>query len=231
MPRRQRQLMEGQNKRQRRYSKTARYKRPVTNRMIIGRTLGFPPIMKFKHAYSETASFVVSNVGLSHLQWRANGMYDPDITFTGHQPMFYDNMAAIYNHWVVIGSKIKVKIVPTTNINDPATFVLWNNDDGIVQQTNINAILESRPNDNILMPGDDASVGVLTTNFSAKKSYGASVIANANLRGTTSSDPSEQKVYTLTGTSYSSSTAQEYKIQVDIEYIATWFEPRDQRLN
>lgn len=40
--------------------------------------------------------------------YRCNGMYDPDLTGGGHQPMYYDEMYALYAHHTVIGSKITV---------------------------------------------------------------------------------------------------------------------------
>lgn len=41
----------------------------------------------------------------------ANGVYDPDITGTGHQPYGYDQWSTFYPTWIVLGSKIRVKMV------------------------------------------------------------------------------------------------------------------------
>jgi hypothetical protein len=38
----------------------------------------------------------------------ANGLYDPDITSTGHQPRGFDQLMAMYDHYVVISSAIRV---------------------------------------------------------------------------------------------------------------------------
>jgi hypothetical protein len=46
----------------------------------------------------------------------ANGMYDPDITSTGHQPMGYDQMVVFYQHYCVTASKITV--IFQNNISD-----------------------------------------------------------------------------------------------------------------
>ncbi len=37
----------------------------------------------------------------------ANGIFDPDITLTGHQPRGFDEIIALFNHWVVLSSTIK----------------------------------------------------------------------------------------------------------------------------
>lgn len=37
-----------------------------------------------------------------------NGLYDPNITGTGHQPRGFDQLMALYDHYVVIGARITV---------------------------------------------------------------------------------------------------------------------------
>lgn len=53
-------------------------------------------------------------------QFGANGLYDPDITGTGHQPMYFDNYAALYRQYRVTRSKISVTVV-NTSVNTATT--------------------------------------------------------------------------------------------------------------
>jgi len=39
----------------------------------------------------------------------ANGLYDPDITSTGHQPMGFDQLMTFFQHYTVLNSSIKVE--------------------------------------------------------------------------------------------------------------------------
>lgn len=42
--------------------------------------------------------------------FRANSIYDPNLTGLGHQPMGHDQMALLYAKYIVLGSRITVKI-------------------------------------------------------------------------------------------------------------------------
>lgn len=42
-----------------------------------------------------------------------NSIFDPDVTGTGHQPRYYDQLAGIYDFYRVLGCKIKVNYIPT----------------------------------------------------------------------------------------------------------------------
>ena len=49
--------------------------------------------------------------GSNTWQFSGNSLYDPDVTSTGHQPMFFDNFMAVYNRYRVNYSQITVTVV------------------------------------------------------------------------------------------------------------------------
>lgn len=49
-----------------------------------------------------TTTTVVYNV------FRLNSLYDPDYTNVGHQPRGFDNFAAMYSNYIVLGAKVEV---------------------------------------------------------------------------------------------------------------------------
>jgi len=51
-------------------------------------------------------------------QFSVNGMYDPDITNVGHQPMYFDNYAAAYNKY-----RVNFAIITATVINHSVNTV------------------------------------------------------------------------------------------------------------
>jgi hypothetical protein len=54
---------------------------------------------------------------ITNYQFRLNSLYDPDLTSTGHQPMGYDQLTALYNQWVVTRCRVIVNAIMLT---DPA---------------------------------------------------------------------------------------------------------------
>lgn len=59
----------------------------------------------------DPASNALTTINGSIWQYRANSVFDPDYTGVGHQPMYFDNLAAIYQNYRVLGCKITVTVV------------------------------------------------------------------------------------------------------------------------
>jgi len=86
-------------------------------RMIPGLTplmYGFPKSIITKLRYCDFHQFTATSGALQKKAYAANGIYDPDITDAGHQPLFFDNFASIYNNYVVLGAKITITFIART---------------------------------------------------------------------------------------------------------------------
>lgn len=68
----------------------------------------FPASMVTKHRYCETVALDAAIAVPAYYVFSCNGLYDPNITSTGHQPLGFDEMSALYDHYTVLGSKITV---------------------------------------------------------------------------------------------------------------------------
>lgn len=66
--------------------------------------------------YSETITLGTSAVGTGDQYiFSANGTYDPNITSTGNQPRGWDQLIALYDHFIVTRSKLECWVVQTDN--------------------------------------------------------------------------------------------------------------------
>jgi hypothetical protein len=50
--------------------------------------------------------------GVANQNFRLNSLNDPDYTGGGHQPRFFDQLAALYQYYTVVGVTFKVTFVP-----------------------------------------------------------------------------------------------------------------------
>ncbi len=56
--------------------------------------------------YFDIADIGTSSGSLGQWVFRANSVFDPDFTFTGHQPMLYDQIAPMYQFYKVVAVKV-----------------------------------------------------------------------------------------------------------------------------
>lgn len=189
--------------------------------------LGFPKQMTMTHRYCARGQLQTGASGvLASVSYRCNGMYDPDYSGTGHQPYYFDQISAVYNHWTVIGSKITIRVAKSdANVNSPIIIGCMINDDGTVTP-NIDGLCE-HPSSTHRVLGYGNPATTFIKKWSAKKTFGGSVLSNPNLQGSASADPTEQSMFTIFINSEPSVVATSVTIDVTIDYIAVWSELKD----
>lgn len=101
-------------RRPRRRNPTRTRRRVYTRRRrpYPGRTMpGFPTTRVVKMRYVTNIEINPGIAQLASHQFRANSIFDPDVTLIGHQPLGYDQWSQFYQNYTVIGSKINAKFV------------------------------------------------------------------------------------------------------------------------
>ncbi len=84
--------------------------RPPTETLV-----GFPQVTKTTLKYHEGVLLDPTAGQFKTYLYKCNGLYDPNYTGTGHQPMGYDQLASVYSHYCVTASRIKL-----TQLTSPA---------------------------------------------------------------------------------------------------------------
>jgi len=189
---------------------------------------GFPNRLTMKHRYCENILLDGSVGALATYNFSCNGLFDPNVTGTGHQPMYFDNCTGVYNHYTVIGSIIRISasfgVGATYN---PCAVGIMINDDTTVTPTSAIAIIEqSRTTNKAIVTAPGVPVTV-TNKWSAKGSFGGSILGNDLLQGNASGNPTEQQFYTIFAQTIIPSSNAVVCVQVEIEYIAVWDELKD----
>lgn len=202
-------------------------KKQVRNRTSVPVGLGFPKRMVMTHKYVDQFTL---NTGVNgqtqYYHINCNSLYDPNSSGAGHQPLYFDQMSAIYDHYTVIGSKIRIRAVKTDNTTSAPTFVgLYINDDTTVVPSFFGGMEQSSARHKVLTVA--APMAYIISKWSAKKTFGGSVLGNDNLQGNNSSNPAEISAWTIYVDS--SLNVQQTNVSFDIEvtYIAVWDELKD----
>jgi len=73
--------------------------------------LGFPDRLVVKLKYTDQYSF--SGAAPAAQVWRVNSLFDPDLTGTGHQPRYFDQLSAVYGQYCVKRFAVKLTCINT----------------------------------------------------------------------------------------------------------------------
>lgn len=189
--------------------------------------LGFPSKIKTKLKYTGFLPRTSTTGTIDDYVFSLNGLYDTDITGGGHQPMYFDQFMAIYNHYTVIGSKIKLTAAALQSNTVPAVCCLWPNDDSTITPGGVNARVEQSGNKHILVGSTGDSVREMTLGFSAKKVFGGDPLAQEKLQGDASNNPSDGYFAVVSTVAADGVSTVSVTYQVDLEYIVVFDELKD----
>jgi len=84
---------------------------------------GFPDELITKVRYGDVYTLTSTTNAVAKNTFRMNSINDPDQTGVGHQVLYNDQLAALYNNYVVLGSKITVQfslISNSTSVTQPS---------------------------------------------------------------------------------------------------------------
>jgi len=153
-------------------------------------------------------------------------MFDPDVSGSGHQPLYFDQLTAIYNHYTVLTSTI---VIRWRSRGSSASVVagVFINDDSTVTPSNAVFRLEQSSAVYKTIGYQQSEEVVVTKKWSAKQAFGPSAISDPNLQGTSSANPSEQQMFTITMSPLDGSTTATIDAFVTITYDCVWQELKD----
>jgi hypothetical protein len=84
-----------------------------SSKQLVLRT-GIDPHLYATLKYCDTFTFSVATLTGTQQVMRLNSLFDPDVTGAGHQPLYFDQYAALYNRYRVLKTWVKVTFHTTT---------------------------------------------------------------------------------------------------------------------
>jgi len=192
-----------------------------------------PAILALKHRgkllYSDSRLISPSATNSTAYVYSANGLYDPDITGAGHQPMSFDQLIAMYEHYTVQSGKITVDFVNET-VGESGFVGIGLFPDSSVE-TGYTKLLENgmlRYSYIAKATGDSKSHCQLTIPFNIAKINGRqeSIVGDDLYRGDAASNPTEQTYIHVFAYNNATVNTINVRCNVLIEFDATFTEPR-----
>lgn len=211
-------------------------KKPYSNRnpmykQIFGKTssnfpTGLPNVATVKLNYS-TGLALVSTIGnQATYTFRANSIFDPDFTGSGHQPMNFDVWAAQYNHYVVLGSKITCQFAGGA-VATPSYVGVQLKSNSPTPHSNVQAMLEEDPNGYKVTNNPRRPIFAVKR-FSAKR-YFRCTNPNDNkdrIGAAVTQDPAELAYYHVWCAAIDNTVNTTQIVDVKIEYIVQFSEKK-----
>lgn len=194
----------------------------------VGRA--FPEKIRTTLRYSDiTASYgAAAGAMVATAIYCCNGLYDPYFPIGGHQPYGFDQYMAVYNHYSVIKSNIKVTFqmqnADAAN-NFPGVVGINFDDDGTDASTATTRI-EKTGRKNYGVIGEDHSQVVLRDSWSCKQKFGAQSNDLDKNIGSITSNPSETSTWFIWYLNNGGTTGY-VQLVVDIEYDVEFTELKD----
>lgn len=192
---------------------------------------------KLKYVKHEIVTGPAANLIVVN-EYRANGMYDPEVAVGGHQPMGFDQLMEQYNHYTVLRAVCEIENMSAIYYNNVIACGALSAESGAVTASfnagGVNGIREMpiTSRDTLITIGqyDQASRTVRLV-FDAPKFFGKTawnLIGDSRFQGTDSADPTEDAVFSLV--LYSPNLANEsghnFPFKVSITYYAVFTEPK-----
>jgi hypothetical protein len=196
---------------------------------VIQRTLPLFPAMVMKRLRYSTNIALASTAGaVTSYVFAANGLYDPDITSTGHQPMGFDEMMIYFNHYAVSYCKLTAvaKCVSSSKMT-----VCVRQDGSATPITVIDRIVEIGGGviEYLELGSQALATKRLELGIDVAKVQGVSrsaFTADSSLRGTSAANPSELTYFHVQNWDAAAQTGT-VNFDIIMEFDAIFTEPRD----
>lgn len=198
-----------------------RYRRNGTSTVVNRGTTGFPDklIVKMRYCDTYTLGNGVNTIG-SHT-FRANSVYDPDYTATGHQPLYFDQLATIYSNYKVIKTAVGCQFMSTQGVTAGNIICGVDISANDTVETNPDTIRE-RPGSKFktLTPQRPATI---KTGWNLRRS---AVTSDDNWTSLASTNPVNVdyiKVYATSADGTTALPSDVCSVQVDLTYTVVWY--------
>lgn len=149
--------------------------------------------MKTNLIYNDSFTIDAGIASAGVYVFAANGLYDCDITGTGHQPTGFDQLMALYTEYVVTASKITIQAINTNDSASPIPLVLITIKDFATTSSDVRVYIENgNCVQSLLTAKDGSKSATVLSHYVNLKDYSTQDIFNEdNFAGSITANPSD----------------------------------------
>ncbi len=223
MPKRKRSFRRRKGKGKRRRLRRSRRRLGVPRGIL-------PNSRLVKHTYFDQDVYLNPGTGgqPANYVFSCNGMYDPDISGVGHQPLGFDSLTPLYNHYTVIGMKITYQFLTQDNSYTHIVSAKLSTDTtGVTDMTNL--IENGKCRWRMVAPGNQGvkTFGRVTLAVNPNRFLAISKpLSEDDLKGTAASNPTKTCYVILSCGPLQGIDSYGVRGTVKIEYTAIWTSPK-----
>lgn len=167
--------------------------------------------------------------------YSANGMFDPNVTSTGHQPLGFDQMMQLYDQYTVVNSSITVNFIfsdspvrvavmlspDNTAFTNPAQIM----ENGLVKTMALTGLSSRNSNTNLRVP--QLKLGCNVASYFGRKTLNE-LLDDTSLTGTVAANPLEQVYFEIYAWQLNSDGSDAGTVAFDIllDYDVIFWEPK-----
>lgn len=196
-------------------------------RPLVQYKSGFPKQLAITHKYtlSSRMSWIAPATNVDYIPIGVNCLYDPYLNVGGFQPLYFDQMAAIYNHYTVMKSRIKATVVPNTT--EPFVAGFFIDDDASPAVTALDVVTQ-QPSAVYTVSQRDAQVVTVYKSWDCKSVFGPNPLDNDRLQGNAAANPDEIQAFILFVRPVNAGAAVTtyFDVYITVEFDTVWNELR-----
>lgn len=206
------------------------YKKPARSKKYRpqGTPSGMPLTRRAYMRYTDRVAITSTTGLIGQYIFRANSVFDPDLTGTGHQPMGFDQWVTLYNHYVVVGAKITIQCITDSGQLQPSAFGVNLQADTGLAYTDFTGFIEAKQGTTkYLVGGTSIMPKPIYSSYSAKKFFNITDIKdNLDRLGSPSGTNPNEGAYFVLYYQLLNNASDVQWFTVTIDYIVDWSEPR-----
>lgn len=189
-----------------------------------GLQFGFPNRLLTKVRYADTYQITSTAGSIAKQVMRMNSTFDPDYTSAGHQPLYRDTFAAIYDEYAVVSADIVVTFVSNASTSAMVVGVLVD-DDGSVG-TNLNTLREQSNGETHLIPNATGSLSTHTFKYhwDCKRILQIDPFSSESYKTNVGSNPNFESLLVIYAAPADGASTTTTTVQVVLEQTVLWTE-------